>query len=372
MGKDLDGKELGTGISQRKDNKKYIARYTTKYTSVRMTKCFDSLKEAQKWMAEMNYKNVHSSINDLNNISVDFLWDLWFEVKEKSIAHSTAYTYKNRYFTNISPVIGKMLVTEVKLVHCQMVLNRMEEDYSVKSIRLTRMVMENIFAYAVDNDIISNTPCRSSLSSNFGKEAKEIIALTIFEQKMFVNAIKNECYKNQFLLIMQTGLRISELIGLTWDCIDFENRKMYVKKQLLQHPNWHFDVPKTKNSVRSIPLTDEAIAILNNQKQNKCDIYNIQWNDLVFKSKNCKPIQASDYNERLYTIADKMKHKRFSVHVLRHTFATRCAEAGMQPKTLQMILGHSKITTTLNIYVHSDDEQKNKEMNSIQNALKII
>ena len=94
--------------------------------------------------------------------------------------------------------------------------------------------------------------------------------------------------------------------------------------------------------------------------------------DTVFISGNGNPIDNSTYNAALRKICDKAGIPRISMHTLRHTFATRCIEAGMQPKTLQEILGHAKIDITMNVYVHVMEDRKNREMSSVESALKVV
>ena len=93
---------------------------------------------------------------------------------------------------------------------------------------------------------------------------------------------------------------------------------------------------------------------------------------MVFLCKDGKPAKNKAYDSRLYYYCDKAGIKRFSMHVLRHTFATRCIESGMRPKTLQMILGHSDIGITMNLYVHVTDNEKLKEMELVEKMLKLV
>lgn len=102
---------------------------------------------------------------------------------------------------------------------------------------------------------------------------------------------------------------------------------------------------------RTIPLTDEAIRILKAQKEKnrKIKVVPMEWSEQVFLCRKGEPVKNSTYDTALFKICDKVGIKRFSIHVLRHTFAIRCMEGGMMPKTLQKILGHSNIGITLNL-----------------------
>lgn len=161
-----------------------------------------------------------------------------------------------------------------------------------------------------------------------------------------------QSYENQYRFILQTGLRTGELVGLKWEDIDFEKKTLTISRSMefrYKVGEWRVGPPKSKSGYRTIPLTDEAIRILKAQKE-----------------------KNSTYDTALFKICDKVGIKRFSMHVLRHTFATRCIEAGMLPKTLQKILGHSNIGITMNLYVHITEEEKLKEINIVAEALKVV
>ena len=104
----------------------------------------------------------------------------------------------------------------------------------------------------------------------------------------------------------------------------------------------------------------------------KIKIIPIEFSDTVFLCKKGTPTKNSAYDTKLFYYCDKAGIPRFSMHVLRHTFATRCIESGMRPKTLQMILGHSNIGITMNLYVHVTDDEKAKEIENIEFGLKVI
>lgn len=132
----------------------------------------------------------------------------------------------------------------------------------------------------------------------------------------------------------------------------------------MRESEWRVGQPKSQSGYRSVPLTDEAIEILHRQKLKNAmiKVVPMEWRDCIFLSRKGSPVKNSAYDTMLRKQCEKIGIPNFSMHVLRHTFATRCIEAGMKPKTLQMILGHSNISITMNRYVHTTEEEKRKEM----------
>ena len=177
--------------------------------------------------------------------------------------------------------------------------------------------------------------------------------------------------------MLQTGLRTGELVGLKWEDIDFSKKTMNIQRSMeYRHSTgeWRGGEPKSKSGYRVVPLTDEAISILKDQKikNKKIKVIPMEWNEFVFLCRKGTPVKNSTYDTALSKICDKAGIPHFSMHILRHTFATRCIEAGMKPKTLQTLLGHSNIGITMNLYVHTTEEEKQREIDLVADALKVI
>lgn len=376
MGKDLKGKELGVGISQRKDGL-YTARFTDR-RGKRRQQYFKKLQECRKWIADAQFANEHDSALKCDSLTVDAWYRYWIdEVKGDNIRYNTRRNYDKRYQRNIKPLIGDMLLKDIKPMHCQNVLNQMNVKYANAVIEHSRLVMLMMFECAVENEIIAKNPVTKAVKCTGGHDSKEVCSLTVEEQKIFLKTASNTSNYNQYALILQTGLRSGEVTGLRWSDVDFENRTMHVRRTMEFRESsrvWAIGEPKTKNGTRDIPLTQEAVVILRNQKEKLKSLKNIQidFADNVFLNQSGAPISNRAYNAALCRCCDRAGIQRFSMHVLRHTFATRCIENGMRPKTLQMILGHSSIGITMNLYVHVTDDEKTKEVISIEDKLKVI
>lgn len=376
MGKDLKGKELGVGISQQSD-KLYVARFTDKF-GIRKTKRFKKLQECRQWIADASYISKHSDIENASDILVDTWYEYWIGIKKQTVRPNTVRNYSERYERNIKGIIGKKLLSEVKPIHCQKIFSDMaEQGYKTTTIYQTRITLYNMLEFAKENDVILSNPCKKFVKSDMGKPSEKKVALTIDEQRKFLMAATGQSYENQYKFMLQTGLRTGELVGLKWDDIDFGKRTVTISRTMeyrYKVGEWRVGPPKSKSGYRTIPLTDEAIRILKDQKEknSKIKVINIEWRDQVFLSRKGEPVKNSTYDTALFKICDKAEIRKFCMHILRHTFATRCIEAGMIPKTLQKILGHSNIGITMNLYVDATEEEKTKEMDLVAEALKVV
>ena len=188
---------------------------------------------------------------------------------------------------------------------------------------------------------------------------------------------KGQSYENQYRFILQTGLRTRELVGLKWEDIDFENKTLKIQRSMEYRHSvgvWRIGEPKSKSGYRTIPLTEEAIRILKAQdeKNKRIKVIPEEWSEFVFLCRKGQPVKNSTYDTALFKICEKAGNNKFSMHVLRHTFATRCIEGGMMPKTLQKILGHSNIGITMNLYVHITEDEKQKEIDMVACALNVV
>jgi integrase len=390
MGKNLKGKECGKGISQRKDGK-YTARFTTK-NGGRREKHFNTLPEARNWLADAQYEDKHGKVITNPEMTVDMWFDFWMENLICDLSPNTRRNYRERYKINIQPVIGSMRLSDVKPMHCKIVLNRMDAVYAGSTIRQTYIAMGTMLRSAVMNKMIFEHPMDGVRYTKPVRAVDDIKFLTVEEQQIFMEAAKRSHNYRQYALLLETGLRTGELIGLTWDAIDWRKRTLTVNKTLEyrhKQDSWRAGPPKTATSYRTIPLTNRAFDILkecyserDTRKESDTLSQILEYidrrtgetnylvmKDLVFINfRTGEPAKNSSYDTHLYKLCDDAGIKRFCMHALRHTYATRAIESGMQPKVLQKLLGHKSIKTTMDRYVHVTDDSMTSAIRQFEAA----
>ena len=214
--------------------------------------------------------------------------------------------------------------------------------------------------------------------------------MSIEKQRKFLEVAKTSHNYYQYALILETGLRTGEMIGLTWDAVDMVNKTLTVNKALeFRHKQqvWRAGPPKTQSSYRTIPLTNRAYNLLlelrelrKSQKMSKDleqvltytdrhtgQTASLDMRDLVFINfRTGMPTKNSSYDTHLYKLCDVAGIPPFCMHTLRHTYATRAIESGMPPKVLQKLLGHASIQTTMDTYVHVTDDSLSKAVQQFE------
>lgn len=380
MGKDLKGKELGVGLSQRKDGV-YQARYTDRWGK-RKTIYGNNLRDLRKQLAEAVADNENfTSIKD--EITLDRWFVRWMEVyKDKSIRANTKREYTHIYYKNISPYIGGRLINSLVKSDIQRLIDHVHDDnYGYERQDKIKVILKDMLQRAVEDNLVINNPV-SGVKLRAEKEIKAK-SLTIEEQNIFFDYCRNTFYDNLFNVAVNTGLRPGELFALQLSDINLKDGYIDVNKTLVYQKyldddckTFHIEPPKTKQSYRKVPINSVCKAYLEKQFNLKKVISSKrpkQRNDYLFVTKFNTPLNSQIYSDAIKAVIRQINLTRpfdnqfevFSGHTFRHTFATRCFENGVEAKVVQSFLGHASLKMTMDLYTHVTEERSSLDIEKI-------
>ena len=366
MGKDIYGNELGNGITQRKWGV-YYARYQDS-NGVRFGKCFKTVEECREWIEKSIIVDKYIGKLPGSSYTVQSWFQYYIEyIKTPIMKTRSIELYSSEFRHNIAPHIGRLRLTAVRPIHCQKVLDiAVDRGLSDQTVKKIRSVMRDMFECAFDYGYIASNPVKSSVQMNRREKVKrERVILSASEQRQFIKEAQKSPAYPAFAFALQTGVRIGELVALRWKDVNFKKKMIYIR-QTGRYYRGQFTAasPKTKTSERMIPMTKKCEEMLMLLKKNYNDIFQTEYKDegYIFLNPKGQVLRFSYLQGELTKVSEVAGLPRLTMHGLRHTFATRCIEAGMRPKTLQVLLGHASVDLTMNLYVHVTPEQKTKDV----------
>lgn len=381
MGKDLKGNNIGVGFNQLKDGR-YTFRYTNRFGK-RISPLYDRNLVSLKKRAKLEVAKDQLWLNQKQTtLTCNQLFEMWIDIyKKNDIKETTRKNYKQTYYNYVSnSIIGNVKIDKVSVLLIKQFYNQLvDEGYSQTICGTIKCILVDMFDLAeIEEFIPKNKIAKIKIRSKSKK--KDVRALTVKEEKLFVQYAEGNFYYNAYVLMLNTGLRAGELLGVKVENIDFEKRLLYVKNNLQYSKNGTFDngerfmITSPKNDQeRIIPLNDTAIEAIKNQliqvdliklgrmnKNGQNYKYRKEFDDLLFISRTGTPLPQSYMSTNIKFIGNKIRESadkdfpRFGIHVLRHTFATRCYECGIPLNTIRGYLGHKNINLTAEIYTDTN------------------
>lgn len=286
----------------------------------------------------------------LKDIVMQYLENIKYSIKQK--------TYLFYLQMNDIYIVG--FNKEISLNHLNEFLVSIKEKYSYSTTKLIKSLVNRSLNFAFDNGLIKEKIVITLHLKN--QQIRKVQALEKQEQtKIEKYILENEKWYHYGILIsLYTGLRLGELLALKWQNVDFKSKLIYVDKSIETISQNHNtliieSLPKTQSSIREIPISKQLFEILKVLKQFRICEY-------VVTSHNGKRLMPRAYQKSFENLLKKLKIKHYGFHALRHTFATRLLENGVDIKTISELMGHSSPTITLNRYVHTNLNNKRKAM----------
>lgn len=307
----------------------------------------------------------------------ELLQEWLYEFHKNDVKERTFLRYESIININLIPLMGDCDIEHLKSRELQHLINqlrsktssRTNKPLSTSSINTAIATLKLAYNYANDFEITTNNPTLR-IKRIKRDEFKKIDAFSRDEQVKIENKIESLNNDEYFgiILVLYTGLRIGELMALTWNDVNIRNGVISVNKTMyrakINDVEWGYKVstPKSKSAQRLIPYPNflrEKLAIMKKERKSK---YVVCHND-------GEPMLDRTMTYRFRMLLKSIRVRSLNFHCLRHTFATRALENGMDIKTLSEILGHASASTTLNIYAHSMMEHKKKQMRKIKRLI---
>ena len=389
-------------ISKRRDDKGRVlqqgewqepsGRYRYKYTdslgkrkilySWRLTEA-DKMPEGKR--ADLSLREKERKVQSLqmqgitgSNITVLELVERYLSLKT-GVKHNTLANYK--FVVNVlkKEEFAYKKVDDVKLSDAKIFLIKLQRDgRGYSSIHSIRGVVRPAFQMAVDDDLLRKNPFEFQLATVIVNDSVTREAISRDQERKYLEFVKQDKHFSRYyegiFILFNTGLRISEFVGLTTKNIDFKHHKIIVDHQLIRSSKMQYMIeePKTESGVREIPMSEEVEAafraIIAKRVKPKVEPMIDGYSGFLYLDKNNMPMVALHWEKyfqhilQKYNSIYKVQMPKVTPHVCRHTFCSKMAKSGMNPKSLQYIMGHSDISVTLNTYTHVKFEDAEAEM----------
>lgn len=385
MGKDLKGKELGKGFYQRKDG-----RYEAKaMIAGRKIDLYDWNLKLLKQRFTKEKEHIASELEQPfeSDLTLNQWFEEWFRVyKVPYIKSASAESMKRRFYGSFGKNLGNMKIRMIRSMDVQHVLNVLQsEGKASSSVKEALGMLTNCLEMACNNQLIVGNPCLNLKVSWDTTKKSTRNAISIEEQKRFLKAADENWYREFVYTLFLTGLRMGEISGLCWKDIDWKNHCIRVHQSLgCEYRNGEksiqFTALKTVNSYRKIPFMGELKEILLSQKEKQEKLkerlgvrYRAkdEFSNLVFVTSQGSPVTRYSAEKQINLIKNETNIEeminaeregrepvlieQICPHSIRHTFATRCFERGIDPKVVQEMMGHAHYSTTIVSFVELND-----------------
>lgn len=307
----------------------------------------------------------------MNNKTFEEIATLWQADKKQYVKRSTYAAYSLLINNHLLPSFSGINDITESLVQ-DFVFAKLETGLSKKTIKDILIVLKMILKYGVKQNYIIHRDIDVKFPTEREKQEVEVLSRT--NQKQIMEYVKTHfTFMNLGIYIcLCAGLRIGEVCALSWDDVDVDFgvikisktiQRIYIIEGTEKHTELIIDTPKSKNSIREIPIAKDLLKLIRPFKK----VVNGQFYILTNSSMPTEPRTYRNYYKRLM---ETLNIPRLKFHGLRHSFATRCIESKCDYKTVSVLLGHSNISTTLNLYVHPNMEQKKKCVEQMFKALR--
>ncbi|MBF7084192.1 site-specific integrase [Desulfallas sp. Bu1-1] len=382
----------GEGTICKRNNGTWEAKITIGYNHEgkpkRLTKYFKTRKEAQEWLAKIQHEKATGKFVEPHKTTVGEWLERWLNDYAKPKTRVTTWnSYEALIRQHIKPVVGDIPLVQLQPADLQRLYNFKRESgrldgkggLSPRTVRYLHTVIHAALAQAVKEGLIYRNVAEAVTLPK--QERKELKPLTREQTLQFLDAAKEDRLYPAFLLAVYSGLQRGELLALRWQDVDLKEHTITIRQSINRtyvsgggtKTKLTYLQPKTEKSRRTIPIPAEVVQELRRHKakqaRKKLLGQTCRETDLVFTAEKGGPIDPRNLARKFETLLKKAGLPKVRFHDLRHGFATMLLKANEHPKTVQELLGHSTITTTLDIYSHVDEDIKKRAVEKISYML---
>lgn len=312
---------------------------------------------------------------------LDFITERYLSTKTGSRPSTVAnYNFVMNILKNEE--FGAKKISHIKTSDAKLFLIKLQKDgRGYSTVKTVRGILRPAFQMSVDDDILNKNPFGFQLAGVVVNDSVTREAISREDMRRFLKFVHDDnCYCKYYeaiYILFHTGLRISEFCGLTLKDIDLQKKVLNIDHQLQRTSDstYHIEPTKTKAGTRKLPLTDDVVgcfcAIIEDREPPKRERIIDGYAGFLYYDKNGMPLVAMHWEHRLkhmvkrYNEIYRLQMPSITPHVCRHTYCSNMAKSGMNPKTLQYLMGHSDIGVTLNTYTHLGLEDAQDELGRI-------
>lgn len=402
--KDSKGRNLLKGEGQR-SNGRYYFQYKDTLGHAKVVYDWD-LSELRKKEKQI-IRDLEDGINGTaSKMTLNQLFDLYISLKDSgSLKETSKNNYIGMWNCNLrDSELGNAEIKNIKTSHIMKFYKELKDKgLSNSTIKFFHTILVPCFNLALDDDMIRKNPVKKECIKPYKGGAKVKEALTHEEQRILLDFMENSNVYNSYVPMIRymigTACRIGEVIGITWNDVDMKNKKIFIDHQLIYKKapdgKTKFMITDTKSESghREIPMTNDIYNALADQRQYKMFMgtprdYTVDgYSNFIFTTKSGKPIAPNGFNNAMKNVVEAYNKREtmmaesdnrqpvllphISAHTFRHTGCTRMAEAGIDIKVLQRIMGHSDISITMDVYNHVNDDRIQNELEKLESMMAV-